>query len=58
MTYCNISDENTILIDHQSAMVAGSFAIICSLLGFFANAITIFVILADKKIKNHCTTPG
>ena len=57
MTDCS-SDPDTILIDDQSAMVAGTFAIICSLLGAVANAVTMFVILADKKIKHHCTTPG
>ena len=53
-----ISNENSTLIDDLNANVAGTFAVICSLLGFVANAITMYVILSDKKVKNHCTTPG
>ena len=50
--------EEDILIDPQSALVAGTFAVICGLLGALANGITMAVILKDKKIKSHCTTPG
>ena len=50
--------EPDILIDPQSAQVAGTFAVICGLLGALANGITMAVILKDKKIKSHCTTPG
>ena len=50
--------EHDILIDPQSAQVAGTFAVICGLLGALANGITMAVILKDKKIKSHCTTPG
>ena len=50
--------EEDILIDPQSAQVAGTFAVIRSLLGALANGITMAVILKDKKIKSHCTTPG
>jgi len=38
--------------------VAGTFAVICGLLGALANGITMAVILKDKKIKSHCTTPA
>ena len=50
--------EPDILIDPQSAQVAGTFAVICGLLGALANGITMAVILKDKKIKSHCRTPG
>ena len=50
--------EEDILIDPQSALVAGTFAVICGLLGALANGITMAVILKDKKIRSHCTTPG
>jgi hypothetical protein len=50
--------EEDILIDPESALVAGTFAVICGLLGALANGITMAVILKDKKIKSHCTTPG
>ena len=50
--------EPDILIDPQSAQVAGTFAVICGLLGALANGITMAVILKDKKIQSHCTTPG
>ena len=50
--------EEDILIDPESAIVAGTFAVICGLLGALANGITMAVILKDKKIQSHCTTPG
>ena len=58
MTSSNHSAVVIHLIDEPSALVGGTFALICAILGIIVNSITMYVIIARKSIRYHCTSPA
>ena len=52
------SYNKTVLIDELSAYVGGSFAMLCAILGVLVNSITMYVIIARKSLRYHCTSPS
>ena len=54
----DVSTNITILIDEKSALVGGIFVVLCAILGITVNSITMFVILARKRVRYHFTSPS